>query len=149
MICINCFHNKTKVTNSRPHKLNPAVWRRRQCPKCQTIFTTYERPALEDKLILGHDRKSTPFSIGKLTVSIAKSFLHDKEAADQHSYFLAQTIETKLLLMAKELSVDDIASVAHQTLKEFDPVSAIQYAAQHDLVTQTRRPGRPSISYEV
>lgn len=147
MICINCFHNKTQVSNSRRHKNSPAVWRRRTCTNCQTVFTTYERPSLDDQLILQHNNQSSPFNIGKLTSSIARSFQHDKQAADFHSYHIAQTIETKLLIRGKQLSVDDIAAITHDTLKQFDPIAALQYAAQHDLVTLKRRPGRPSVSF--
>ena len=146
MICINCFHAKTKVTNSRRHK-QPSVWRRRHCQQCQVTYTTYERPSLDEQPVLGYDQQTRPFNIGKLTISIASSFRHNKTAADNDSYFLAQTIETKLLMQGKEISVDDIATLTHATLQQFDPIAAVQYAAQHDLVTLKRRPGRPSIAY--
>lgn len=146
MICINCFHAKTQVTNSRPHK-QPAVWRRRRCSNCKTVFTTYERPSLDGQLILGGDQTPHPFNIGKLLTSIARSFQHNKQAADYDSYFLAQTIETRLLMSKRQLSSDDISALTHDTLKKFDPVAAVQYAAQHDLITLRRRPGRPSIAY--
>ncbi len=100
-------------------------------------------------MILGNTNHATPFNIGKLTVSIAKSFQHNKKAADYDSFFLAQTIETRLLMQGKEISADDIAALAHATLQHFDPVAAVQYAAQHDLVTSRRRPGRPSIAFLV
>lgn len=147
MICINCFHVKTKVANSRPHKNQPTVWRRRACSNCGIVFTSYERPALDDQPILGRDSTSVPFSIGKLVISIGRSFQHDKSSADHHSFPLAQTIETKLLMRQKAISTDDIAAITHETLKQFDPIAAMQYAARHDLVTLKRRPGRPSTSY--
>lgn len=147
MICINCFHVKTHVGNSRPHKNQPAVWRRRHCNKCGIVFTSYERPALDSQSVLNHNSTSTPFNIGKLVISVSKSFQHDKFSADHHSLALAQTIETKLLMRQKSISVDDIATTTHETLKQFDPIAAIQYAAQHDLVILKRRPGRPSTSY--
>ena len=146
MICINCFHAKTNVTNSRPHKKSPSIWRRRSCQACQAVFTTYERPSLDEQPVLRRDNVSVPFNIGKLTVSIARSFQHNKQSADYSSYLLAQTIETKLLIHGKNLSTDDIAAITHDTLKQFDPIAALQYAAQHDLLTLKRRPGRPSIS---
>lgn len=147
MICINCFHDKTQVANSRRHKNNPAVWRRRTCPKCQVRFTTYERPSLDDQLVLDRRNQPIPFNIGKLTISVARSFQHNKQSADNDSYFLAQTIESKLIIHGKSPSVDDIAAITHETLKQFDPIAAIQYAAQHDLITLNRRPGRPSVAF--
>lgn len=147
MICINCFHAKTTVANSRRHKKQPSVWRRRHCPACKTAFTTYERASLDGRLIIGADNELLPFNIGKLTISIAESFRHDKKSADSHSFALAETIETKLLLIDKDLTSIDIASVTHATLKLFDPIAALQYAARHDLIRPNRQPGRPSTSY--
>lgn len=147
MKCINCFHIKTKVVNSRPHT-KPSVWRRRTCPQCLVTFTTYERPSLDEQQILGHDGQTTPFNIGRLIVSISRSFQHNKHAAQYDSLHLAETIEAQLIATGKPLSVDDVAALTHATIKQYDPVAAIQYAAQHDLVTTARRPGRPSVTYE-
>lgn len=146
MKCINCFHVKTSVTNSRPNQ-SPLVWRRRSCPHCKSIFTTYEKPSLDDRHILDRDGAKHPFNIGRLIISISKSFHHNPEQAKTDSLYLAETVETKLIMHGKDLSVDDITAITHTTLKQYDPVAAIQYAAQHDLVTLKRRPGRPSISY--
>ena len=88
-----------------------------------------------------------PFNIGRLTISIARSFQHNLHAARYDSLRIAETVEAKLLTSGTSLSADDIAAVAHATLKHYDPVAAVQYAAQHDLVTTTRRPGRPSVTY--
>jgi hypothetical protein len=45
------------------------------------------------------------------------------------------------------LSTDDITAITYETIRRYDPVAGVQYAAQHDLVTSTRRPGRPSTSF--
>lgn len=151
MICVNCFHGKTKVTNSRPHKKQSGTWRRRQCESCRTTFTTYERPALDESTMIhypGGDTNSTkaPFSLSKLTLSIAASFGHDTTARQLHSLPLAETVEQLLITQVKQPSVDDILAVTHQVLKRFDEVAALQYAASHRLVAATRsRRGRPSI----
>ena len=147
MICINCFHEKTTVTNSRRHKKHPSIWRRRRCPQCGSIFTTYETPSLDGKLVLDHNRNKQPFNIGKLTVSISKSFQHDAEKADFVSFSLTQTVEEKLIIEVKEPSVDDIATITHSVLKSYDPIAALQYAAQHELITAKKRAGRPSTTY--
>ncbi len=146
MLCINCLHDKTKVTNSRQHKNNPTVWRRRHCLNCQAVWTTYERADLDNTKVINHERQTTPFNIGKLTISIARSFQHNKHGADFYSYSLAQTVQEELIKQNFHLSTDDIAINAHQVLQRFDPVAAVQYAAQHDLITAKRRPGRPTIS---
>lgn len=153
MICVNCFHTKTKVTNSRPHKKTAGTWRRRQClnPACTITFTTYEKPALDESIAVhygsGNDAKtSAPFSLSKLTLSIAGSFTHDPVARQLHSLPLAETVEQLLISQVRTPSADDIAATTHQVLKRFDELAALQYAAVHGLVEATRsRRGRPSI----
>ena len=153
MICVNCFHAKTKVTNSRPHKKSAGTWRRRQClnETCGITFTTYEKPALDESIVVHYgsepgSKTSAPFSLSKLTLSIAASFTHDATSRQLHSLPLAETVEQLLISQVKHPSADDIAATTHQVLKRFDELAALQYAAGHGLVAATRsRRGRPSI----
>ena len=149
MICINCFHRKTSVTNSRPHKKASGIWRRRSCPNCSQVFTTYEKPALDSKIQVSYPIEgqalSAPFSLSKLTLSIAASFTHDRQAQQLHSLPLAETVEQQLISQVQRPSSDDIAAVTHQVLKRFDELAGLQYAAAHNLIGATRKRGRPSI----
>jgi transcriptional regulator NrdR family protein len=147
MICINCFNPATRVINSRPHKKQPSVWRRRYCPECHQAFTTYERPSLaENKKLTLPSGTTDTFNLGKLVISIAGAFTHRPEEAKYHSLWLAQTIEDVLSMEYPVITPDDIAAVTHQTLKQFDELAAVQYAARHGLIASTRRRGRPSLS---
>lgn len=150
MICINCFHAKTKVTNSRPHKKQSGTWRRRQCLQCLATYTTYERPAFDEGVKVHYHAGSRPitvnFSLSKLTLSIAASFSHDKVTQQLHALDLAETVEQLLINQVKQPSADDIAATTHQVLKRFDELAALQYAAAHGLVQVTKkRRGRPSL----
>lgn len=147
MLCINCFHPTTRVANSRPHKKHPSIWRRRSCPRCRTAFTTYERPSLaENKKVALPSGGSELFNLGKLVVSIASAFTHQPDEAKYHSLWLAQTVEDALSTEYPVVTPDDIAAVTHYTLKQFDELAAVQYAARHGLIASTRKRGRPSVS---
>ena len=146
MFCINCFHKNTAVANSRPNKKQPQVWRRRTCSNCQMTFTTYERPSLADnKPVTLPDGSTDTFNLGKLILSIAKSFTHSSNDAEYSTLWLAQTVEDTLSTERQTITTDDIAATTHQTLKKFDELAAIQYAAQHQLISSTRKRGRPSV----
>lgn len=146
MFCINCFYPTTAVTNSRPHKKQPVVWRRRGCSKCGTVFTTTERPSLaHSQQVHLPSGEIVPFNLGKLIISLAEAFRHDPHQADIGVLDLAQTIETYLVTELKTITPEDIEIVAHQTLRRFDALAAVQYAAQHQLITSTSRRGRPSL----
>lgn len=147
MFCINCFHPTTHVVNSRPHKKQPSVWRRRSCTKCHTTFTTYERPSLADnKQVTLPSGSTDTFNLGKLVISIASAFTHRPEEAKYDALWLAQTVEDILSTEYSVIIPDDIAAVTHQTLKQFDELAAVQYAARHGLIASARKRGRPSLS---
>jgi transcriptional repressor NrdR len=146
MFCINCFNPSTAVANSRPHKKRPSVWRRRSCGKCGAVFTTHERPSLADnKTITLSDGSEDTFNLGKLTISISKAFHHSQEEAEYSSFALAQTVEDTLSTQLKTITPEDIEAVTHQTLKQYDELAAMQYAAQHQLISSVKKRGRPSL----
>lgn len=146
MFCINCFNTNTKVANSRPNKKQPLVWRRRQCTKCNATFTTYERPSLADnKLISLPNGKTDTFNLGKLILSISRAFTHAPQEAEYNALWLAQTVEDILSTEREVVTPEDIEATTHMTLKRFDELAAIQYAAQHKLISSTKRRGRPSL----
>ena len=148
MFCINCFHTNTSVTNSRPHKKQPSVWRRRKCANCNAVFTTIERPSLTDTVqVRSLAGASIPFNLGRLVVSIANAFSHNPSEGKMQALWLAQTVESTLATQVQLLTPEDIEAVTHQVLKQFDEVAAVQYAAKHQLIVSVsaRRRGRPSL----
>ena len=146
MFCINCFHTNTAVANSRAQKKQPSVWRRRKCARCNTVFTTYERPSLADNNpIKNTDGSTTPFNIGKLIISISRSFSHAPEVGTYAALWLAQTVEDNLSHQNVSLTTEDITATTHQVLKKYDELAAVQYGAAHKLISLKPRRGRPSL----
>lgn len=147
MICINSTNEATKVVNSRSNKKAPIVWRRRQGVQSGITFTTYERPALsENKKVSLPDGSTDTFNLGKLILSIAAAFSHDEHSAQYDSLWLAETIEDKLSMQWDELTPKQIAHTTHETLRHFDELAAVQYAARHHMLTTIRRRGKLSFS---
>lgn len=145
MFCINCFYPSTQLTNSRPNKKQPLIWRRRHCSKCGATFTTTERPSLAHNQLVHTGSEVAPFNIGKLIVSLARAFQHDQSKVDTDALDLALTIQTELATELQTITSDDIAAITHQVLKRYDELAAMQYAAQHQLIASTRRRGRPAL----
>lgn len=148
MFCINCFHIKTSVVNSRPHKKQPTIWRRRQCVKCHTIFTTLERVAITDQReVHSADNSSHPFNIGRLVISISQAFTHNIHSSKYDSLWLAQTVEATLIAQTRgDLTTDQIGHTTYNVLKKYDELAAVQYAARHRLISSLRKRGRPSLA---
>lgn len=147
MICIYCFHVKTSVSNSRPHKKQPQNWRRRTCTACHKTFTTYERPSSDELLVRRPDDATEGFNLGKLIQSIARASQHNKKQAAYDSLHLARTVELTLITTANSdysVTPATISEVTHTVLKRYDELAAMQYAMQHGLIVSVRRRGRPS-----
>lgn len=115
------------------------------CPNCGISFTTYERPSLADnKLVYLDNGKTNVFNLGKLILSIAKSFTHSPEEAGYNALWLAQTVEDTLSTQHETITPQDIEAIVHDVLRRFDELAAVQYAAQHHMIIATRKRGRPS-----
>ncbi|MBI3889353.1 hypothetical protein HY312_02145 [Candidatus Saccharibacteria bacterium] len=111
-------------------------------------FTTYERPSLaENAQILKKDGTTATFNLGKLILSIAAAFSHDVHGAQYESLWLAQTVEDKLSMdTSGQLTSALISQTTYLTLKRFDELAAVQYAAKHHLISAVRKRGRPSFN---
>lgn len=146
MFCINCFQPSTNVSNSRPNKKQPLVWRRRSCPQCGAVFTTTERPSLaHTQKVHSPSGETRAFNLGKLIISLSRAFQHNPQDAELATLELAQTIETILTTEVQTITPEDIEVIAHQVLRRYDELAAMQYAAQHQLITTSKRRGRPSL----
>lgn len=146
MFCINCFHPNTSVTNSRPLKKRPQIWRRRRCGACGNLFTTRELPSLADNQSVLNLKNNTSsyFNLGLLSISIYKAFSHDLPHGEKVCLHLAQTVESILSTEREQLNNEDIEAFTYKVLQRYEPLAAMQYAAQHGLLVNTRRRrGRP------
>lgn len=150
MICVNCQQDSTGVTNSRPHKKQASVWRRRRCSSCNYIFTTSETPLASELLeVIRNDGTSTAFSIPRLTVNIAGFLSHRKGSVADDAYWLSETIYQTLIKRGnggEAVPIHELLNTAHQTIERFDALAGLQYAAKYRIVTNIRKnTGRPRI----
>lgn len=131
------------VVNSRPHKQRSEVWRRRECSSCDNIFTTYEQPSLDyTTRVMYSNGENEAFSIGKLSISIYKSFAHDSKLGEKMCYSIARTIEVEMLAKHSSknksnkivLSIKEIQLTSLVVLKRIDKNAAHQYAAKHNIL---------------
>lgn len=131
MVCIYC-HSKTKVSNSRG---TSAVWRRRQCLICKSIFTTYEHPDYASALrVEQSNTRLEAFSRDKLFMSLHRALAHRKTATDDAGG-LCNTIIHHLAREHRNglLTNKHIALTARDILQRFDAVAASVYSAKHSL----------------
>src|SRR5262249_36628300 len=70
MRCPFCQNEDTQVKDSRPTEDGAAIRRRRQCDKCGSRFTTFERVQLRDLIVLKRSGRRVPFERDKLARSL-------------------------------------------------------------------------------
>jgi len=152
MICIKCS-SETRVTNSRPHKKTPSVWRRRECTACGTVFTTSEVVAdtSYDFSVKTPTGELSAFSLPRLMFSIASALSHrSSTSAPDESYWLAQTVTQAVQATATDtIGSHALAEQVFETVSHFDATAGIQYGARHGLIQNTAqkaRRGRPRTS---
>lgn len=132
MVCIFC-DGETRVYNSRHQSRLNNVWRRRECLKCQTAFTSIEEPDLSYSVVV---RKSSgklqPFSRDKLFISIFFSLQHRKTALED-ARALTDTVigSVGIKITAPEVGLDLITDKAYSALKRFDRTAAVHYRAYY------------------
>ena len=143
MLCIKCS-SATRVTNSRPHKKTPGVWRRRTCTSCGATFTTHERLSDSHYLFtVVKAGKHHRFSLPVLMVSIFQSLAHLPLAeASEESYWLAQTIAEGIQASAHNtVSSSQLSQETYDVLVRYDEVAAAFYGLRHRITTKTPAKG--------
>ena len=106
----------------------------------------------QNTLVYALNGSSERFNPGQLVISIAEAFTHQPDEGKRQAFWLAKTVELTLSTQhPSSLTSEDIAAVTHTTLKRFDELAAIQYAARHRLIVSvsTKRRGRPSLGAPV
>jgi len=129
MYCIFCTNTETEVIETRVSDDGTTVRRRRQCPKCQRRFTSYER--VEDVLtmVVKKDGRREPFDTSKvkagLVISCKKRPI-EIEVLDR----IAEDIERKLnALNVKEIESSWIGEAIMSALKDLDKVAYVRFAS--------------------
>lgn len=133
MICIYC-NADTKVTNSRHQKRANAVWRRRQCISCTTIFSTIEAADTSLSISVNHSGSLEPFQRDKLFLSVYESLKHRK-SAQMDATGLTNTMLASIYSLSNDAQIDceAIITITSSILERFDKVAATHYQAFHPL----------------
>ena len=66
MKCPSCSHGASRVVDSRPSPEQGEIRRRRECEKCTSRFTTYERIDGQGAMVLKRDGRREPFDADKI-----------------------------------------------------------------------------------
>jgi transcriptional regulator NrdR family protein len=130
MQCPYC-QSDTKVTNSRPSKSHPEVWRRRTCKQCSSIWTTREYIDLSTshRARTRHKRLQA-FSRDILFLSIKDSLNHRKTATADATA-LTDTVLGRILSQKQAvIETTTIIEISQEVLYHFDRTASAVYRAK-------------------
>lgn len=130
MFCSRCKSEDTAVIDSRLTEEGRAVRRRRECPKCQHRFTTFERQDLSTLIVVKRDGTREPYSRTKLERGIWLACT--KRPISQESVGnLLNELEEKWSKGGAEVRSAVIGRDVMEALAKLDKVAYIRFASIH------------------
>ena len=127
MECPQCGGDDTNVIDSRPSK--DAIRRRRACGGCEHRFTTYERIAELEPVVVKRDERREPFQHDKIRHGIrlaaAKRPLPEAEI-DR----ITEAVRTRAVQTARaEIAATTLGEWVWEALQAVDRVAAFRFGA--------------------
>ena len=132
MKCPICYHNDTKVVDSRVASDGLSIRRRRECLKCAFRFSTYEEMELLDLVIVKRDGRRESYNREKLVGGLKRACEKRPITADNFER-LVHSIERDLQRLKKtEIVSNQVGQAVMKNLKKIDSVAYIRYASVYE-----------------
>lgn len=128
MRCPNCNHTNTKVIDSREASENTEIRRRRSCPNCENRFTTFERLAQVNILVVKNNNTREPYNREKLEKGIWRA-LEKRNVKPTEVSNMIDKLEHIWMKDGPEVSSKDLGESTMKALKELDEVAYIRFAS--------------------
>ena len=130
MNCPYCGYYDSKVIDSR--EINDGIRRRRQCLKCDSRFTTYERLQPTGLFVIKKDERREEFNRDKLLAGIRKA-CEKRPLPSGAVENTADEIEAELYRSGKlEVPSTLIGDMVMERLKELDHIAYIRFASVYN-----------------
>lgn len=129
MKCPFCGHMEDKVIDSRPTEEGSAIRRRRECIKCSSRFTTYEKIEDTPLMVIKKDGTRQIFDRNKVVNCVMKA-CSKRPVSLQQAEDLAHEVEQQIMNTVKrEVNSSEIGELIMCHLKELDEVAYVRFAS--------------------
>ena len=129
MKCPYCFHEDSKVIDSRPADDGEKVRRRRECLKCAKRFTTYEVVETAPIMVIKKDRSREEFDRDKLLHGLIRA-CEKRHVPLKMLEDTVDAIQTEVLnTMDREVQSSMIGELAMKSLQQIDEVAYVRFAS--------------------
>jgi transcriptional repressor NrdR len=132
MKCPICYHDDTKVIDSRVAMDGLSIRRRRECDECGFRFSTFEEMEILDLTVVKRNNEKEGYSRDKL-VSGLKKALEKRPITEDDLKKLLHNIERDIQKLRKsEVSSNDVGKIVMDHLKNLDIVAYIRFASVYE-----------------
>ncbi len=129
MRCPFCQNEDTQVKDSRPTEDGACIRRRRQCDKCGSRFTTFERVQLRELTVLKRSGRRVLFDRDKLSRSITIALRKRPIEDDQIEQMISGIVRRLESQGESEVTSEAIGELVMEALAGIDPVGYVRYAS--------------------
>jgi len=136
MRCPFCQNEDTQVKDSRPTEDGASIRRRRQCDKCGSRFTTFERVQLRDLVVLKRSGRRAPFDRDKLARSLAIALRKRPIEEDQIEQMISGIVRKLESSGESEIPSATIGEMVMEALHHLDSVAYVRYASVYKDFTE-------------
>lgn len=127
--CPFCGNEETKVLDSRPAGNGNSVRRRRECLKCDSRFTTYERFEENRIRIIKKEGKRELYDREKIKDGLIKA-CEKRPVTSEQIEEIVEGIEDEIRRVGKaEIPSTEIGDKIMNRLKQIDHVSYVRFAS--------------------
>jgi len=129
MKCPFCEYFDSKVIDSRPTEEGLAIRRRRECIKCGSRFTTYEKIETIPLVIIKSDNSREPFDRHKLLAGLMRACVK-RPISVQQLEGIVNSIEAAMSnSLKREFTSKELGEMTMDKLKELDEVAYVRFAS--------------------
>lgn len=131
MKCPKCDHMDTQVKDTRTINEGTEIKRRRECPKCLTRFTTFEKQATVPVMVVKKDGQRQTYDREKIQRGLIRA-CHKRSINAFDMEELMAKIEQRIFGeegRGREVSSQAIGSIVLEELRRVDDVAFIRFAS--------------------
>jgi transcriptional repressor NrdR len=129
MKCPFCNANSSHIRVIDTREVADGIRRRRECDQCNQRFTTYERIASVNLLVVKRDNRREEFDKDKLVRSM-RIACSKRPVSTASIEAAAQDIETKLYAMGRsEVESQRVGEMVMEHLQDIDDVAYVRFAS--------------------
>lgn len=129
MYCPFCSEIDTKVIDSRLVADGQQVRRRRECPKCNERFTTFETAELVFPRIIKRDGRRSPFDEQKLRAGMLRALEKRPVSSEQIEIVMHRLLNRIRSTGEREINSQLLGEWVMEELRGLDQVAYVRFAS--------------------